>query len=137
MSIYNYTALKSKPLKVALPIDGEIKKVKLYRIKWHGSNGRIAHEYCKLPGLASHHFYWEDYHSEVTERRWGGERPEFLISTGLLDTGDFVWEDPDSNDPGLRVYRTSKIFWQEEAIEDSLIGFLRKVGKREYEFIPK
>ena len=141
MSIYNFTVLKSNPLKACIPLEnGLAPETELYRIKWHGSDGSLDNYnayFGRLPFQQAGDWFFFDVIRRRAEYHWKGEKPAYMVSTGPLDTGKIDWNDPDVKEKGLDVYECVAVAWQEDSGTQRYIGKLFKRGRGKYEFIPK
>lgn len=135
MSIYNFSVLKSNPLKITLNIDGETRNLSLYRIKFHGKE--------TYPG---DNWNWPRKKSKYTTdikrikdraiRSWGNEKPQYGIDTPGYE-GKLHFNDP-LYAGGLSVYElTGEVAYQEYSGIKRCIGKLNKIeGKYIFTILP-
>ena len=140
MGIYVHTVLKSKPLKVCIPIETAqgiiFPEVKIYRVKWHGKEYYFDYDNDPLPFQSKYDDTHFDYLSRRAEQAWKGDRPSYIICTGANYDGKIDWDDEYYKD-GYPVYRSDKIAFLENEAYHEPLGKLIKVGRGKYKFIPK
>jgi hypothetical protein len=131
MSIYVHTVLKSGAVKAV--IDGEVKKI--FPVKWHGKDIMInGFGEPKMVGTSKYNQFFSEHLSEIAERSWKGERPEYIIDTGAHYDGKLHWDDPD-HAKGFDVFKSSSICFLEDGGFKERVGRLVKVGRGKYEVI--
>ena len=127
MGIYNYTVLKSKPIKAVMPIGNGLEALtNIYRIKFQGKDfmlGWFSDE--RVPFQASGDMFFIDVLRRRAEQAWGGDRPQFLV------------ELEHEEEEGFPVFECNYICYQEAAAWNHLIGHVRKIGRGKYQFFPK
>lgn len=136
MSIYNYSVLKSNPVKVCIPLEnGLAPEVKVYRVKWHGKD--VLLEWGeKVPFQEP----WDCCTFDLIRRRaewaWKGETPVYIINTAGYE-GKLDWNDPHYKEHGFQIFECSFTAFQEDEGFRKHVGTLFKRGRGKYEFIPK
>lgn len=133
MSIYNYSVLKSNPLKINIIKDGIPITILAYRIKWHGKDTWFE----DLAPWVKKKWWPRKYDFESTydllkdraKKRWGKDRPEYGIATPGYE-GKLDFNDPHYKDKGLAIFKIDGLIaWQEDDGFKQFIGSVKKDGR--------
>ena len=91
MSIYNYTVLKSNPIKLTLPVlfnqDLMWAEMPVYRIKWHGRDYMMDYNAKEPFYKPFRHVSKIDVLKERADHAWGADSPAYSFDTGAVYDG--------------------------------------------------